>query len=217
MKAGFIWGKKCALVIIDPQRKFSLDIPDWETRRDSAVEAMNTFAALFRENGAPVVFIRFDGSSHTGYSGDDGDEWLQGLETAETDIVVHKENMSCFKQTELEKVLGENGVDCAVYVGMLTEYCVISTYFSSSERGIVPYLGEKAMIPYNAEGNKAAELICNTVDPELVGRFLRGEQPEIRLEDLFRGYRYEPVADRRLLRRRPGGCSRLLCCDAHGS
>ncbi len=186
MRSGYVWGKKLALVIIDPQRKFSLDLPDWASRRDSAVAGINAFARIFRENGAPVVFIHFDGASHTGYPGDDGDEWLQGIETDPSDIVVHKQNMSCFKQTELEEVLRSRGVDCAVYTGMLTEYCVISTYFGSSERSIFPYLGEGALIPYNAEGNKAAELICNTVDIAVAEKFLKGEQPEIRLEDVIR-------------------------------
>ena len=27
MKSGYVWGKKLALVIVDPQRKFSLNIP----------------------------------------------------------------------------------------------------------------------------------------------------------------------------------------------
>jgi len=186
MKSGYVWGKKLALVIVDPQRKFSLNIPEWESRRDSGVKGINRFARIFRENGAPVVFIHFDGASHTGYAKDDGDEWLEGMETADSDIVVHKTNMSCFKQTDLEEVLKSRGVDCAIYVGMLTEYCVISTYFGSSERSIFPYLGEGALIPYNSNGNEAAELICNTLSPELAEKFLKGEQPEIRLEDVIR-------------------------------
>ena len=176
-----IWGKKMALVIIDPQRKFSLDIPDWEDRARPAVEAINSFAKEFRSRGRPVIFIHFDGPSHTGYSGDDADSWLPGLESCDSDIVVHKCHMNCFKETDLEKVLRDSGSDCALFTGMLTEYCVISTYFAASERGIVPYLGKDALIPYNSKGNEAAELICSTAGIETVKRFLDGEQAPIRM------------------------------------
>ena len=178
MIVDMIWGKRMALVIVDPQRKFSLKIPDWNDRMASAVEGMNRFSRIFRRYGAPVVFVRFEGASHCGYEGDDGDEWLPGLETDASDIVVPKRNMSCFKETDLLSVLQERGVDCALYVGMLTEFCVISTYYASSERGVVPYLGKGATIAYNPDGNWAAQLVCSTVDEATVERLLSGEQPE---------------------------------------
>jgi len=178
-----IWGSRIALVVIDPQRKFTLGIPDWESRMRSAVEGINAFARVFRENGAPVIFIRYEGASHTGYDASDADSWLEGIETASTDIVVRKTNMNCFKDTELESVLKENGIDCAVFAGMLTELCVVSTYFAASERDVFPYLGKGATIAYNANGNEAAEVICNMVDLPTAERFLKGEQlafePEI--------------------------------------
>ena len=62
-----IWGNNIALVVIDAQRKFSLtQQPDWEVRMTKAVDGINAFARLFREYGRPVVFIHFDGASHTG-------------------------------------------------------------------------------------------------------------------------------------------------------
>ncbi len=176
---GYVWGTKPALVVIDPQRKFSLDVPDWQERMSSAVEGMNTLSRMFRQHGRPVIFIHFDGASHTGYSGDDGDEWLPGLMVEDTDVVVHKKHMNCFKMTELEKVLKDSGSDCAIFSGMLTEFCVISTYFAASERGITPYLGKGSLIPYNEKGNEAAELICSMVEPAVVERFLDGDQPAI--------------------------------------
>ncbi len=173
-----IWGKRMALVMVDPQRKFSLKVPDWGERMGSAVEGMNRFSRIFRRYDAPVVLVRFEGPSHCGYEGDDGDDWLPGLETEPTDVVVSKRNMSCFKETDLLKVLQDRGADCALFVGMLTEFCVISTYFAASERNIMPYLGKGAMIAYNLNGNEAAELVCGTVEEHTVERFLSGEQPE---------------------------------------
>ncbi len=171
-----------ALVMVDPQRKFTLKVPDWEQRMGAAVEGMNRFSKLFREYGAPVVLVRFEGRSHCGYEKDDGDEWLPGLVTEPTDIVVPKKNMSCFKETDLLEVLREKEVDCALYVGMLAEFCVISTYFASSERGIVPYIGKGATIAYNPNGNEAIEVVCGVADADVVERLLAGKQPEPSME-----------------------------------
>ncbi len=180
----YIWGKHLALIVVDPQRKFTLSIDDWQDRMTSAVQNINTFLRIFRENNAPVIFIHFDGPSHTGYSGEDEDEWLPGIESAETDIVVHKKHMNCFKETDLEKVLKDNEIDSAVFTGMLTEFCVATTYYAASERGVFPYMGKDALIPYNKDGNKAAEIMCTMVEPSTVERYLKGEQPPINLEDL---------------------------------
>ncbi len=179
MICDYVWGKKVALVIVDPQRKFSLNVPDWESRMGSAVKGINEFAKLFREHGCPVILIRFIGESHTGYQGDDADEWLPGLEVKDSDIIVDKQHMNCFKDTNLLDILKENGVDSAIYAGMLTEFCVISTYFGSGERSVFPYLAKGALIPYNEKGNDAAELICSMVEVPTVKRFLDGDQPPI--------------------------------------
>ncbi|MBE6522176.1 MAG: cysteine hydrolase [Thermoplasmata archaeon] len=179
----YIWGKHLALIVIDPQRKFTLSIDEWSERMVPAVEGINRFLKIFRENGAPVIFIHFDGPSHTGYHGEDEDEWLPGIESAETDIVVHKKHMNCFKETDLEKILKDNNIDCAVFTGMLTEFCVATTYFAASERGVFPYMGKGALIPYNKDGNWAAEIMCSMVEPATVERYLKGEQPPIVLDE----------------------------------
>ncbi len=179
----YIWGKHLALIVIDPQRKFTLCIDEWSERMVPAVEGINKFLRIFRNHGAPVIFIHFDGPSHTGYRGEDEDEWLPGIESAETDIVVHKKHMNCFKETDLENILKDNNIDCAVFTGMLTEFCVATTYFAASERGVFPYMGKGALIPYNKDGNWAAEIMCSMVEPETVERYLKGEQPPIVLDE----------------------------------
>jgi len=178
----YVWGKHLAMIVVDPQRKFSLNTDDWEERSSSAVSAINEFLEVFRRYGAPVIFIHFDGSSHTGYDGDDGDEWLEGIKSANTDIVVHKKHMNCFKETDLEKVLKDHEIDCVLFSGMLTEFCVATTYYAAAERGIVPYMAKDALIPYDKEGNRAAEIMCTMVTAETVERYLKGEQPPINLD-----------------------------------
>jgi len=171
-----IWGSKMAMVVVDPQRKFTLPIPEWEERSSAAIAGINRFAKIFRERNMPVFFIHYDGPSHVPYGKNDGDEWLEGIETAPTDIIVHKEHMSCFKQTVLEKELKDRGIDCILLAGMLTEFCVVSTYFSAIEREINGYMAKGALIQYDVKGNDATEVICNTTDEETIIRFLDGKQ-----------------------------------------
>ena len=171
-----IWGTKMAMVVVDPQRKFSLPTPDWERTRDEAVANINSYARIFRERGIPVFFIFFDGESHVPYKGTDGDEWLLGIETDPTDIVVHKSHMSCFKETVLEKELKSRGFDCILLTGMLTEFCVAGTYFGAIDRDINAYLGKGALIAYSPEGNPASEVLCNTLEKDVLVKFLDGKQ-----------------------------------------
>ena len=177
-----IYGTKMAMVVVDPQKKFSLDSPDWPEKSSSAVEKINMYTRLFREFGAPVIFIHFDGESHCNYKGDDGDEWLDGIETDPGDIVVHKTAMNCFKKTELENVLHGLGADCILLTGMLSEFCVISTYFAAGERSMMPYIGRGGLISYYDKGNEAVELIASVVEEDVVRRFLAGEQPPMAID-----------------------------------
>ena len=171
-----IWGTKMAMVVVDPQRKFSLPIPDWESVRDRAVSGINSYARIFRDRGIPVIFIFYDGESHVPYPGTDGDDWLQGIQTDPSDVVIHKSNMSCFKQTELEKFLKDAGYDCILLTGMLTEFCVAGTYFGAIDRDINAYLAKGALISYTKDGDFASEVLCNTTDAEVIERFLDGKQ-----------------------------------------
>ena len=171
-----IWGSKMAMVVVDPQRKFTLPTDDWDAVSGSAVAGINRFARIFRERGIPVFFIHFDGASHVPYPGTDGDEWLKGIETDPSDVVIHKEHMNCFKQTSLEQELKSRGFDCILLAGMLTELCIAGTYYGAIERDIGAYLAKGALISYSKEGNPASEVLCNTVTEKVVETFLDGKQ-----------------------------------------
>lgn len=164
------------MVVIDPERKFSLPVPEWPEIRDTAVKGINRYADMFRSRGLPVIFVHYDGESHIPYKGDDGDEWLEGIVTEPSDIVVHKTCMSCFKKTVLEKTLKDLGVDCIMLCGMLTEFCVASTYFGASERDLSAGILVDALISYSPEGLDAAKVLLNWADDEVIEKFLDGKQ-----------------------------------------
>ena len=58
MQRDYIYGEKAALVVVDPQRKFTLPTDDWEEIRGRTVPEINRYARLFREHGkAPTAYF----------------------------------------------------------------------------------------------------------------------------------------------------------------
>ena len=162
-------GDKAALVVVDVQRKFSIDRPDWEEIRDKGVAGMNRYMDMFRRAGRPVILMAFEGETHNPYFGDDGDEWLQGLDVHDTDIVLTKYGMSSFKNTKLEQTLKDTGSDIMVVIGMYAEFCVAATFFSGIEHDFSSYVGDGGLIAWNNPGGiEATELLCGTATEELV-------------------------------------------------
>ena len=115
-----------ALLIIDVQqalcagRYAAFDI-------DRVIEKINSTSAKARAAGAMVVFIQ--------HEEDDGplrfgDEWWQlaaGLETAESDLRIRKTTPDSFHQTDLQRVLQDQGVTQLVVCGLQSDFCVDTT------------------------------------------------------------------------------------------
>ncbi|AGI48121.1 isochorismatase family protein Amidases nicotinamidase -like protein [Thermoplasmatales archaeon BRNA1] len=167
-----IWGKKPAFVVIDAQRKFFLDRPDWKERCAAAVKDVNEFSAMFRKAGNPVIFVKFKGPTCRPYEGEDGDEFFEGIETREGDIYVEKENMNSFLDTNLEEVIKSNGCDIAVMAGTVAQYCVISTYFAAFDHKITSYLAQGTFLGTTPETEAAVDCICKVLTKERTQKFL---------------------------------------------
>ena len=165
--------KKMALVVIDAQRKFRSDRPDWDQVRDAAVTRMNRLLFMFRQAGAPVIVVRYEGKTRCRpYEGTDGDEYFPGLVILPTDRVVTKHSMNSFRDTELEGVLKSMDVDKILLCGTVTQYCVMSTYYSAMDHDITPYLAHDATISTTQDILKAAEVVCKTLEEDYVAEVL---------------------------------------------
>ncbi|MDR0523622.1 MAG: cysteine hydrolase [Candidatus Methanoplasma sp.] len=156
--------RKIALVVIDVQRKFTGgSIP--ENGSKDKIEVMNKAAEMFREHGRPVVFVYYDGPCHcSAYDKGDGDEYLHGIVSDPRDIVVHKGHMNSFIGTELAEVVKACGCDSILVCGMVTQYCVMGTYFGAMERDLSPYLLVGGTIATEDKYDDAACVICKTFD-----------------------------------------------------
>jgi nicotinamidase-related amidase len=150
------------LTVIDMQRKF---LPDecTELIADTAkrLDTINKAIGLFRRAGRPIIFVKYDGPPNcVYYPYDDGDEFIDGLDTRPDDIVVHKDDMNSFKGTKLADIIRSTGYESVLLTGLVAQYCVISTYFGAYDFDIVSYILEGGVISNDEKNVNAVETIC---------------------------------------------------------
>lgn len=149
-----------AFAVVDVQKKFTISGQDYSAE----IEMINKVSTIFRKNGRPVIFIRFDGPSHCSqYDGKDGDEYLPGIISDNKDIVVHKGHMNSFSKSGLADVLKDCGCNTMLIAGMFTQACVIGTYYGALDHQISPYLLVGGTIATEERFNEAAYLLCKTL------------------------------------------------------
>jgi nicotinamidase-related amidase len=165
--------RKIVFVVIDVQRKFTGGaIP--EKGNKAEIETINKAASLFRKNGRPVIFVHYDGECECSeYKKSDGDRFLHGIKTDPDDVIVHKKHMNSFTNSRLAEVVKECGADSILIAGMVTQYCVIGTYYGAFESGISPYLLKGGVIASDGAANDAAYVLCKTFTIEEVEENLR--------------------------------------------
>ena len=158
--------RKIALVVVDVQRKFTGGTIPEESNKE-IINTINKATSLFRENDRPVIFIRYDGPSDCcEYKKNDGNEYLHGIVSDKSDITVHKEHMNSFTDTSLSLAVKICGCDSILIAGMVTQYCVLATYYGAFEHSISPYLLEGGLIATADQFNDAAFVLCKTFTME---------------------------------------------------
>ena len=168
-------GARVALVIIDMQERFRGDYSDPEKEWNRPLQEINRMSDAFRERGVPVILLRMEGpcACHP-WDGPQTDVFVDGLRTSDSDIVITKQHMSGFRDTELARTLRELECDAVLLCGTLTNMCVMNTYFSAYDNDFLPYLLKGGTICNDYELNGAAEKICSTVAYERVLEHLDG-------------------------------------------
>lgn len=122
---------KKALLIIDMQKG---SFKPYTLRYDTfgVIERINTLSTYFRQNNDPVIFIQHDGSKENHFLPETEDwQLLPELLKHADDIVVSKTANDAFYQTDLEKILSENGITELYITGCATDFCVDATLKSA--------------------------------------------------------------------------------------
>ena len=138
---------------------------------------MRALLGAFRRHDFPVAFTRHD-------SREDasplklllaGGAQLDGLETADGDIVVAKDVNSAFVGTSMEVRLRRAGIDRLVVAGFFTNFCVETSVRMAGNLGFDVYLVHDACATTNRVGpdgvDRDAELVHDVSVANLHGEF----------------------------------------------
>mgnify|MGYP002626136695 CR=1 FL=1 len=162
--------RKVALVLVDIQNKFAKSSDALEQSTRSRIGYVNEVSEEFRRTGNPVIQVLFDGESYHGEGIENPDDLVDGLAVADTDLVVHKTDMNSFKDSDLEKVVREQGCSGIVIAGMVAHYCVIATYYAAFDHGIVSYILKGGIMSNDEETIACVERITKAVDLDDIRR-----------------------------------------------
>ncbi len=156
--------RKIALVVIDVQRKFTGG-SIYINENSTAIDTINKTVKMFNNNDRPVIFVHYDGPCEcSAYDKDDGDEYLHGIELDKKSITVHKKHMNSFTGTKLADVVKECGCDSVLLCGMVTQFCVIGTYYGAFDHSLSSYLLVGGTISTDPKYDEAAYTLCKTFD-----------------------------------------------------
>lgn len=123
-----------ALLVIDVQKGF-LDENDYDPNYE-VVDSVVKLAGKFKENDDKVVVLKHidndtDSPIAAGTKGADIPKAI--LEV--TDKVIEKRYPISFKETNLDEVLKENGIEELYITGFNMEFCILFTSITAADRG----------------------------------------------------------------------------------
>lgn len=156
--------RKIALVVIDVQRKFTGGSIS-EKGNLTTIDTINNAVKTFNDNDRPVIFVHYDGPCECSlYDKDDGDEYLHNIVTDPRSIIVHKKHMNSFNGSRLAQVVKECGCDSVLLCGLVTQFCVVGTYYGAFDHDISSYLLVGGTISTDPKYDEAAYTLCKTFD-----------------------------------------------------
>jgi nicotinamidase-related amidase len=118
-----------ALLVIDVQN----GVVSNAYQRDEVVANISTLVGRARAEDVPVIWIQH--TSDELPTGSDQWQYVDELEPAEREALVHKRYADAFEDTDLESQLAAKGVGRLVVTGAQTDECIRSTLHSAITRG----------------------------------------------------------------------------------
>jgi nicotinamidase-related amidase len=118
-----------ALLVIDMQRGVVGDAFDV----DNVVENINSLVAKARTEQVPVIWVQH--SDEELAEGSDAWEYIDELQRADGEPVVHKRFGDSFEETDLESILADHRVGRVIVTGAQTDACIRSTLHGALARG----------------------------------------------------------------------------------
>jgi nicotinamidase-related amidase len=118
-----------ALLVIDVQNGVVAD----NVRRDEVIGNISTLVDKARAEDVPVIWVQH--SSDELPPGSDQWQYVDELQPAESERLVHKRYGDAFEDTDLESQLASLGIGRLVVTGAQTDECIRSTLHGAFVRG----------------------------------------------------------------------------------
>ena len=153
---------KPALLVIDVQNAYlpSMDEKDVKT----GTLYINSFIALFRAYGFPVIRIHHTDPKMGPAPGSEAFEFSKSIAVRDDDPKVIKNYPDAFNKTELEKLLKETGCNTVFLCGLSAVGCVLATYNGALNRDYQVFMAKNALISHDAALTKAVQEFSQTID-----------------------------------------------------
>ncbi|PIT99269.1 MAG: isochorismatase [Bdellovibrionales bacterium CG10_big_fil_rev_8_21_14_0_10_45_34] len=145
---------KAALLIIDMQKTFLSHAEALTPSLRHVCEHINHVAQHFRKRSLPVFIVQDQESCKPGHP---EFEFVDLIETHETDEKIHKLHGNSFRETSLEARLKELNVDFILLTGFKAEGCVLATIHGALDRDIPFAVLRDGILSTTEDGAKFVE------------------------------------------------------------
>mgnify|MGYP000414181378 CR=1 FL=1 len=148
-----------ALLLIDIQNDY---FPTYEGAKcplvgiEAAAQQGAKLLASFREQGLPVIHVRheFAGSEASFFlPGSDGAKTHSSVAAQEDEVVILKQQVNSFRDTDLKKVLDDAGINKLVIVGAMTHICIDGVTRAAADFGYECSVAHDACATLDVEFN----------------------------------------------------------------
>lgn len=152
---------KPALLVIDVQNDYiPLMAPD-DMR--FAPLAINGAIWLFRSHGFPVIRVYHSDLSWGPAPDSEGFRFPETIQVRPDDPQIVKHYPSAFRETQLEQLLRDKGVNTVFLCGLSATGCVLASYYGAMERGYDVFMVKSGLISPKSEHTAVVESFTESV------------------------------------------------------
>jgi len=163
---------KPALIVMDIQNAFMPYMDEEET--EGAMPMINATIELFRKHGLPVIRVYHTDPAYGPQPGTEPFEFPATIRIHDSDPMVVKTHPSAFNQTELDRILREQGADTVFLTGLSAVGCVLATYFDADRLDYRVFMVRDGLISHKAELTESVEEMTGAVGYEAIDYMLAG-------------------------------------------
>ena len=164
---------KKAILIIDWEQEWVDPKSEYYIGSDLSNETakINSLIGYGRENGYKIIFVKHiepDGDAFK--RGTSSIEFVENLNIEKNDVVIEKERISCFYETNLDNLL--EGITEVIIAGILTNLCVRSAVQDAYDRDFAITVVKDCCIAFDDETHKFTLEDLKNTRPEIKIRTL---------------------------------------------